>query len=162
MTDTIEILKAVLAKAQAKADRLRIQYEAANQEVVETTTAIRVLERLSGSPSALTTSAGDVGAAILAHTKEGPENGRAPKDIFEALCAEGRDDLNPDQIRTQLWRMAKRGILQSEGGRYWRVPAGTLSYVVTKSEYENEWDNAGKTILLKTASEIDDDPDAPF
>lgn len=128
MSDTLETLKAALAKAQVKAERFRVQYEAAAQEVAETETAIKVIERLSGLPLSIAgvgVGSGDVGAAILAHVVAGRENGRAPKDIYDALMSEGRADLNADQIRTQLWRMAKRGVLHSENGRYWREPPPT-------------------------------------
>jgi hypothetical protein len=39
------------------------------------------------------------------------------------LNRSGRDDISADYVRTTLWRLAKRGVIESNNGLYWRVSA---------------------------------------
>lgn len=117
----LQSLSDSLHKAQAKAKRLRAQADTAEREANEIETAIRVIERMSGADTAPSaTAVGETGAIVLQYVGYGPEKGRTPKEIHEAIELIEGGDIGADNVRTQLWRMAKRGILQSEGGRYWR------------------------------------------
>lgn len=49
--------------------------------------------------------------------------GLAPKDVVGMLHSKGIDNLSADYVRTTLWRLAQRGLLQSQNGLYWRPGA---------------------------------------
>jgi hypothetical protein len=120
--DPIASLREAASKSEAKVARLRNQLTIAEKELEELGTALRVVERFTGygtAAVAATTPVSDNGAIILKYVEDGEANGKAPKDVFEQVIADGHD-LNADLIRTQLWRMAKRGTLATKDGRYWR------------------------------------------
>lgn len=125
MDVTLTRLRDALTKAETKANRLRSQLNGVEKEAEELATAIRVLERIEGIESTTTAppAMNENAAAILKHVGYGRNEGRAPIQIFDALLGEGRHDLNADLVRTQLWRMSKRGTLESENGRYWKPEA---------------------------------------
>ena len=120
MTDPIIQLQDAQAKAAAKVKRLRGQLEAAESELSDLETAMRVLDRISGAKApAATGIQSDNGALIWGFVGIGRKAAQAPKEVIEALHTAGHE-LGADLVRTQLWRMAKRGDLKSEDGVYWR------------------------------------------
>jgi len=44
-------------------------------------------------------------------------------------------DLNADLVRTQLWRMAKRGLLESDNGKYWRAKLENFEALLGGSDH---------------------------
>src|SRR6185437_13066836 len=119
--DDTEHLRTALEKAEARVKRLMAQTEAAKVERDELLTAIRVIERFA-APGASQSASGaqsDNGQLIYGFIGVGRANARAPKDIIEAMRADGHE-LGHDLVRTQLWRMARRNELQKADGRYWR------------------------------------------
>src|SRR5206468_3807304 len=84
-------------------------------------TAIRVIERMNGvSDTAKITPVGENAAMILRYMGDGQAAGISPKEVHDMIVAMEDADISADLVRTQLWRMAKRGLLKSKDGRYWR------------------------------------------
>ena len=119
--DQLASLRFALDKVEAKVQRLFAQADAATRERDEIETAIRVIERFSNQAGKPVSGGGasDNGQLIYGFVGVGPERALPPKDIIEKLRAGGHD-LGDDLVRTQLWRMAKRGELENNEGRYWR------------------------------------------
>jgi hypothetical protein len=144
--DHLQQLRTAFEKAEAKEKRLAAQLEGAQRERQELETAIRVLERLTEPkvPSTAAASQSDNGQLIYGYVGIGRQNACAPKEIIEAMRADGHD-LGDDLIRTQLWRMAKRNELQKSEGRYWRP-------VIRKDESESdgrEWGRDDSPVMTK-------------
>jgi chromosome segregation ATPase len=116
--DHLAQLRIALEKAEAKVKRLSAQADAAQREMDELATAIRVIERLNGA-SAPANTQNDNGQLIYGFVGVGRANAKPPKEILDALKAAGHD-LGDDLVRTQLWRMAKRSELLKGNGAYWR------------------------------------------
>jgi hypothetical protein len=119
MVSPVDIIREAHAKAEAKVSRLRSSLEIAERELSETAIALRVFERASGGASTdSAASLGPTSEAILKHVGVGRANATAPKDIVTALEASGTP-MGGDLVRTQLWRLEKRGVLRKQDGRYW-------------------------------------------
>lgn len=119
--DQLASLRIALNKAEARVQRLAAQTDTAKRERDEIETAIRVLERFAnqGAKPVSSSSTSDNGQLIYGYVGYGPDNAMPPRGIIEKLNAGGHD-LGDDLVRTQLWRMAKRGELENSDGRYWR------------------------------------------
>ena len=117
----IDVLRETLAKAETKWKRLKNQADAAQREYDELLTTIRVLERLSGqseqSPQAPLS---DTATTILQYLGFGESAGRTPKEVFDAIEIIEGEGMSADLVRTNLWRLAKRGVIESQNSRYWR------------------------------------------
>lgn len=174
MDDALSQLRQILLKQDAKAQRLRDQLSTALAERNDTDTAIRVLEKLSGlAAPAAPVQPNENGALILKFVGHGESEALAPKDIVDRLSAAGHE-LNADLVRTQLWRMAKRGALESENGKYWRPqiadPFSEYAETVKQADERNPFaidDNLDEPFgsasnRLPSAFDSDLDDDAPF
>jgi hypothetical protein len=137
MLDHIAILKERLAKAESKELRAAKALESAKNEASDIRTALRVLGDISGEsvdvprlPSAANT--GNRQIEIVNILGVGPENGRSPVDLFATYELIGSDDINIDTFRTTIWRMRDKSyvcnnvmfVVQSDGGRYWKIVRG--------------------------------------
>ena len=136
MSDSVAILEEMRTKLEAKRSRLRNQLAAVETEFHEIDTALRVLHRIAGdaTPTGSSSPTSDNGATILNFVGLGEDEAKAPKEIFEALCLAGHD-LNADLVRTQLWRMAKRGLIESENGKYWRAKDDDFSSLLRDDDH---------------------------
>jgi hypothetical protein len=121
-------LKQKHAKARAKLDKLRASMAAAEKDFDELDTALNVLTKHGYIEDEAHPAAG-IGAAVatnethmylLKFVPEGEIGAIAPKEVADIVRSTGRNDLDPDYIRTVLWRLAQRGILMNKDGRYWR------------------------------------------
>lgn len=138
MSDSLEQLREMKGKLDLKWGRLHSQLAAVTTERDEIDTAIRVLERLQGLAAVQESATiNENGALILRYVGLGESEAQAPKDIQERLVGDG-NDLSPDLVRTQLWRMAKRGLLESEGGKYWK-PYGSDPGQPQQVPVEDSW-----------------------
>lgn len=128
MSDAVTVLRQKAAKLESRVNKTRASLEAAEIELAEIQTAIRVLAKMGLAPEVEPDGdhggGGEVNAAhtaILALVPHGEEFAIAPKEVFTQL--KGRDDFDQsaDYVRTALWRMAtKKKILESRNGLYWR------------------------------------------
>ncbi len=133
MTDTINILKERLRKAEAKVSRYEKTLETAKNELSDIKTTLRVLGNIEGE------SVGDsqpnkpspVGGRqhdILMLLTVGVEKSQQPADLYESYKLIGSDDINIDTFRTTIWRMKDKTFVMdgdewtvcSENGRYWK------------------------------------------
>lgn len=163
MNESVEQLAAHLGKLEAKANRLRTQLDAVETERGEIETTIRVLQRFAGQgPSATPNNQpNENGAIILRYVGEGENEALAPKEIQERLTADGHD-LNADLVRTQLWRMAKRGILESEDGKYWKPVSDPFEEYASQAKPSSEGFGAGANSGFGSGFADDLDEDVPF
>ena len=129
MTDAISILEQNLKKLRVKVERLRGQLGAAETELVESETAIRVLTRLGLSPvvegAAAEDNRGNSHAQVLGVLPSSPDEAKTPKEIHVALLEAGITSITPDNVRTILYRSAKqdangKAAVSSKDSRYWR------------------------------------------
>lgn len=165
MSDSLDQLREMKAKLDLKWSRLQSQLAGVTTERDEIDTAIRVLERLEGIAAAQeVASTNENGTLILRHVGLGESEAQAPKDIQERLVRDGHD-LSPDLVRTQLWRMAKRGLLESENGKYWK-PQGSEPNQPRQEPDEDPWGEQrvdgifGNAVRGGFADDLDDD--VPF
>lgn len=123
MADALEVLQAQCEKLTAKVDRLRSGLDAAESELSDTQTALRVLSKLgvtASVPDADISNLSDAHATIVEVVPYGKARGLAPKDVWYKLNAAGETEMSADYVRTTLWRLAKKGELGSADGVYWR------------------------------------------
>jgi hypothetical protein len=127
-------LKDKLSKAEAKVIRTRTAYETAVRERDEFHVAMKVLikhgyiQEEGSAPYGVfekATGAGTVAlnedqTLVLDSVPYGEQFATPPRDVVNIIHAGGRDDLSGDYIRTTLWRLARRDILKSANGLYWR------------------------------------------
>jgi hypothetical protein len=121
-------LKQKHAKAQAKLDKARANLIAAQKDFEELDTALNVLtkhgyiddEDTKASGPSASVAPNETHAFLLRFVPAGEIGAIAPKEVADMVRSHGRDDLDPDYIRTVLWRLAQRGVLMNKDGRYWR------------------------------------------
>jgi hypothetical protein len=167
--DQLAQLRNALEKAENRAKRLMAQAHAAQKERDELETAIRVLERFAGQASGAgaVSSQGDKGQLIFSYVGVGQSKATAPKEIIDALRADGHD-FGDDLVRTQLWRMAKRNELEKYEGRYWRpvilkdgdednAPNGSVK--IEQEPSNDDWSHSDPD---KSWNDILGDDDIPF
>lgn len=133
MTDAVAILKDRLTKSQAKVARIKKQLEAAEIEVSDTQTALRVLDQVfnqqageSGSGEQSTTMVRQMD--ILSILRVGQENASTPADLFEGFNLISFETVNIDTFRTTLWRMkgkvyvhdGAKFVVEGDNGIYWK------------------------------------------
>jgi hypothetical protein len=115
-------------KAQTRVKSLETKLAAARKDFDELDVAVNVLTKHGYIEDEAHPAAG-IGAAVATNEthmyllKFGPEGeigAIAPKEVADIVRSTGRNDLDPDYIRTVLWRLAQRGILMNKDGRYWR------------------------------------------
>ena len=127
VTDLIDLH----AKAQARMKRAEATFGAAKKDFDDLDVALSVLRKHGYLPAdphqPAPKSAGsgeeplnDNYLLMLRHIPFRADWAVAPKYVTGEVHKKGREDLSADYIRTALWRMAKRGILESNDGRYWR------------------------------------------
>lgn len=133
MTDAVSILKDRLAKGQAKVARIKKQLDAAEIEVSDTQTALRVLDLVFNQQSS-ESGGGDQSTTvtrqldIVAVLNVGQESASAPADVFEGFKLISTEIINIDTFRTTLWRMKGKVYATAEGayivegdnGLYWK------------------------------------------
>lgn len=125
VTDLIE----KRAKAEAKVKRMEASLAAARKDFDELDVAVNVLTKhgyIQGDEGqaapAITAQNGlnDTYSYLLRFVPFGEDLAIAPKEVTDMVRRDGRADLSGDYIRTALWRMGQRGVLEGNDGRYWR------------------------------------------
>lgn len=125
LTAFIADLREKRDKAEARVRRTKANHEAAVRDFEELDCAYTVLikhgyikDAAGHEPAGAAMN--ETQALVLSCVPYGEVFAIAPKDVANMLHARGRDDITADYVRTTLWRLAKREILKSEGGLYWR------------------------------------------
>lgn len=122
------------SKAQARVKSLEVKLASARKEFDELNVAVTVLTRhgylraddaAEAAPAPAEADTGDrlndTYMFLLRFIPFSADWAVAPKHVTSEVHQKGRTDLSADYIRTALWRMGQRGILESNGdGRYWR------------------------------------------
>jgi hypothetical protein len=118
-------LKEKRAKAQAKLEKARANVVTALKDFEELDTAINVLTKhgyiqgdVEQAPMDKPVEVNETYALLLRFLPRGEHMAMAPKQITELMISKGYE-LDPDYVRTALWRMAQRDILINRDGRYW-------------------------------------------
>lgn len=129
VSDTISILREKRTKLAAKVAKTAAALDAAQTELDETETAIRVLVKMGlaadediETPANANVTHGQ--EQILSVLSDAPERGLSPRAVLLALRAQGVA-LSADYVRTALWRLAKRGAIATANSNYWRLPGAT-------------------------------------
>jgi hypothetical protein len=140
ITSAIDVLRAELAKAEAKKADLQ--------------TALRVLSEVTGddvsgaervkAPTA-SRPAAEKKQLMFAILGVGRDEGLQPADVFKRLEADGIDDISIQVVRTTLWRAAKNGELESDDGRYWKHEAEESLYCETSAHSSSAGMTSGGT-----------------
>jgi hypothetical protein len=127
VTDAITAARMIRTKLSAKAEKLEAQLAAVRAELDETDAAIRFLSRHNISPTieeGVVEAKSPAQARVMATLPSTSEDAKSPKDVYEALVAEGVE-IKPDNVRTILYRAANpksgKPTVASDGGRYWRI-----------------------------------------
>jgi hypothetical protein len=129
MTDAPTILRTNIDKQRLKVEKLRTALAAAELELNENETALRVLVKLGLAPEVecadddLSESMTDTQSLLLGAIPYGIANAAAPKDVYATLRAKGNHGVTADYVRTALWRLKKRGIIDGDSRHYWRTDA---------------------------------------
>lgn len=135
MTDAVSILRDNHAKLALRVKKLRLQLEAAEHDLVEMDTAMRVLSRLGIAPAVEPpdTDEGPSRAsdAVFAALGIGEKNGLAPKAIEIP-------NVQPDNVRTILGRLVQRGKIETRDGKYWRSEQSSAKGTNEGSEIASE------------------------
>ena len=118
MTDAVSLIRDNHTKLTAKVKKLRLQLEAAEHDLVEMDTAMRVLSKLGLAP--IVEPDGDTDEtpsrasdAVIAALGVGERYGLAPKAVEVA-------GVEPDNVRAILSRLARKGRIETKDGKYWR------------------------------------------
>lgn len=127
VTDTITILREKRAKLAAKVAKTAAALDAAQSELDETETAIRVLVKMGLAPDEDAEASSNLGVThgqelILSVLSDVPEEGMSPRAVLLALKARG-NALSADYVRTALWRLARRNAIATANSLYWRLPS---------------------------------------
>jgi hypothetical protein len=123
MNDALSLLEASCKKLSIKVERLRAQLEAAETELAENQTAIRVLSRLpvaaggNGQPDESKASSQEQVLKLLPAIEA---EGMTPREIYGSLQEAGAT-ISADNVRTILSRLRKEELIQTNAGRYWRL-----------------------------------------
>lgn len=125
MVEPVALLKDKRAKLAARVKKAQAALDAAKAELDETETAIRVLVRmgLATDDETPTPSGPPITEAqklVLSALETDPDKGRSPKEVLEVLKSKGVE-MNPDYVRTALWRLAKRELVSTANSVYWKV-----------------------------------------
>ena len=112
----IETKKADTAKRVAK---LRSQLEAAEAELHKLEITAETLTRLGLNPEVETAvPRGQSVAHVLSVLDDSEFGGKTPKEIHDALVANGITSISQDNVRTILSR--NKDSIETSDGRYWR------------------------------------------
>ena len=123
MVDAVTLLQEKIADLARKVGQRRTALGAMEAELAELETALKVLARLGLAPGVVAeppkggTGTRDVVFDHLSFTEEG---GLQPKELHDALTAEGITYITADNVRTILYRMHGKGQVRSKDGKYWR------------------------------------------
>lgn len=154
MNDAVSLLEASCKKLTAKVEKLRAQLAAAETELAENQTAIRVLSRLPSAASGNghaeegKASSQDLVLNILPRTEE---EANTPMEVLAALQKAGVT-ISADNVRTILSRLKKAETIRVSGGRYWH-PA---------QDVEDDFDILGFPSNAAPQAFDDDDFEVPF
>ena len=117
--NAIDLIEARRTEIARKVARLRVQLEAAEDELRNLDITAETLNRLSLNPEVETTvPRGQSYNHVFAVLCESEEDGKTPKEIHDALVASGITSISQDNVRTIVSRYRER--LMSNDGRYWR------------------------------------------
>lgn len=173
MTDNpITLLKERLAKAEAKKARHKKLLEAAEAEVSDVQTALRVFNEVM-NPGADTKSTDSNSTTerqlnIAMMLGDGKEHAKAPVALYPSYTALFGDDINIDTFRTTIWRMKDRKydlgngvwVIEGDNGLYWKRAYGNLSQIFHRAAVTNH------NLLGSAHEHLDDDDqeieEAPF
>ena len=160
MTDTISILREKRAKLAAKVAKTAAALDAAQSELDETETAIRVLVKMGLAPDEDTDATANVGVThgqelILSVLSDMPEQGMSPRAVLLALKAKG-NALSADYVRTALWRLAKRNAIATANSMYWRLPSAGGPQTETESIETPDVAAPGVSIIDGRVAELEE------
>jgi hypothetical protein len=137
-TDPVMILKERLAKAELKVARHKKALQAAESEMSDLQTALRVFADVMNSgnsarvqESGSTNERQRVIAGLLGNSREAAQ---APADLFATYSLLSSEDINIETFRTTIWRMKDRvydldngqWVIEGENGLYWKRPVGNI------------------------------------
>lgn len=122
MVDAVTLLRENHAKLTHRVIRLRSQLEAAELELRDVDTAVRVMARLGLAPDVVADQKWTAGttADLVMLALHASGDGHAPKDVYAILLDQGLP-VQSDNVRTTLWRLARDNRIRVRDGRYWRL-----------------------------------------
>lgn len=149
-TDSVAVdLKNKLSQAEARVRKFESSLQKAREDRDELAVTLRVLGKhgymgLDETAGVTAGRAGEMNAlqALVTACVPGFDSpGITPKNVTTVLHTAGRQDVSGDYVRTTLWRMAQRGILKSENGRYWRIESPAAGNVAAPDAQTPRADN---------------------
>jgi hypothetical protein len=124
-------LRTKLSKAESKVKRLESTLQQARQERDELAVAMRVLvkhgyldaDHIVPANTNRNAEMNEMQNLVFLGVPHNRAEAVAPKDVTATLHASGHTDISGDYVRTTLWRLAQRDMLNNENGKYWRSEA---------------------------------------
>jgi len=175
MADHLEILREKLKKAEARASRARKTLESAEKEVVDFSTALRVIEGLTAENNGSSVSESAAPTAdrqnkIAQIVPTGAENSISPVDLFPAYTKASGDGISIDTFRTTIWRMKGKDYqvagetytIHGERHGYWKVPVSDDEDDFPFDPHEYDPVEAAEQSAAATGYLRDDDNEVPY
>jgi len=176
-SDPVAVLKERLAKAETKALRHRKALQAAEAELKDLQTALRVFTDLmnpAGEAKLVENNSTSQRQRLIASMLgDGHTKAMAPVNLFEAYNAIADEEINIDTFRTTIWRMKDKlydldngqWIIEGDNGLYWkrRVSVGNIEEVLGQpftAKPDLTFEEA--SIEFFADEEEEDDSDIPF
>lgn len=117
--DTMQLIETKKAEAAKRVAKLRTQLETAEAELQNLEITAETLTRLGLNPEVETTvPRGQSVAHVLSVLDDSEFGGKSPKEVHDALVAQGITSISQDNVRTILSR--NKESIEAAGGRYWR------------------------------------------
>jgi len=115
----MQLIETKKADATKRVAKLRGQLEAAEAELRNLEITAETLTRLGLNPEVETSSPrGQSVAHVLSVLDDSDFGGKTPKEIHDALVANGITSISQDNVRTILSR--NKDSIETSDGRYWR------------------------------------------
>jgi hypothetical protein len=119
--DTMQLIAAKKAETAKRVAKLRNQLEAAEAELEKLEITAETLTRLGLNPEVETAvPRGQSVTHVLSVLDDSEFGGKTPKEIHDALTANGITSITQDNVRTILAR--NKSSIETSDGRYWRKP----------------------------------------
>lgn len=119
LMDTMQLIETKKAETAKRVARLRTQLHAAEAELRKLEITAETLTRLGLNPEVETSvPRGQSVAHVLSVLDDTEFDGKTPKEIHEALVANGVTTISQDNVRTILSR--NKDSIEASDGRYWR------------------------------------------
>lgn len=117
--DAMDLIEAKRAETLKRVSRLRTQLETAECELRNLDITAETLTRLNLNPAVDTTvPRGQSFSQVFGVLGNAPEDAKSPKEIYDALVANGVTSITQDNVRTIVSRYRDR--LESGDGKYWQ------------------------------------------